>query len=194
MNDEPSPSSIDRETRLELPGLTLDFDQRDNGLGEEAAVFKTVSTSIIQALRASAPKVAAPMDMSVIITGADESQALNRDYRDKDKPTNVLSFPALEPDKLDDAFRFALAGGPPAMLGDMVICVPVVLDEAQEQGKPAHHHLAHLCVHGVLHLVGYDHIDDTDAEEMEALEREILSGMGIPDPYLTDVNMDQDDD
>ncbi|WP_394805432.1 rRNA maturation RNase YbeY [Kordiimonas aestuarii] len=150
--------------------------------------------AVIHALRASAPKVAAPMDMSVIITGAAESQALNCDYRDKDKPTNVLSFPALEPDELDDAFRFALAGGPPAMLGDMVICVPVVREEAQAQNKPADHHLAHLCVHGVLHLMGYDHIEDTEAEEMEALEREILAGMGIPDPYRTPMNMDEDDD
>lgn len=194
MNDDPSSSSNDREASSALPGLTLDFDLRDHGLGDEASVFQAVGQAVVAAIRASAPKVAAPMDLSVIVTGADESRELNRDYRGKDKPTNVLSFPGLEPDELDEAFRFALAGGPPAMLGDMVICVPVVVDEAAEQGKPTHHHLAHLCVHGVLHLMGYDHIEDEEAEEMEALEREILAGLGIPDPYLVPMTMESIDD
>lgn len=194
MNDDPSSSSNDREASSALPGLTLDFDMRDGGLGDEASVFQAVEQAVVAAIRASAPKVAAPMDLSVIITGADESRDLNRDYRGKDKPTNVLSFPGLEPDELDEAFRFALAGGPPAMLGDMVICVPVVVDEAAEQGKPINHHLAHLCVHGVLHLMGYDHIDDDEAEEMEALEREILAGLNIPDPYLVPMTMEAIDD
>jgi probable rRNA maturation factor len=194
MNDDPSSSSNDREASSALPGLTLDFDLRDHGLGDEAAVFQVVEQAVVAAIRASAPKVAAPMDLSVIITGADESRDLNRDYRGKDKPTNVLSFPGLEPDELEEAFRFALAGGPPAMLGDMVICVPVVVDEAAEQDKPVNHHLAHLCVHGVLHLMGYDHIDDDEAEEMEALEREILAGLDIPDPYLVPMMMEAIDD
>ncbi|WP_417450375.1 rRNA maturation RNase YbeY [Kordiimonas sp.] len=194
MSDDPSPSIIDRETDTELPGLTLDFDLRDGGLGDAGHLAAVIGPAVVAALRASAPKVAAPMDLSVIVTGAEESRTLNREYRDRDKPTNVLSFPATDPDELDDAFRFALAGGPPAMLGDLVLCVPVVLQEAHLQGKPADHHVAHLCVHGVLHLMGHDHIEDTQAEEMEALEREILAGMGIPDPYLADANMDEDDD
>ena len=194
MNDDPSSSSIDREASSALPGLTLDFDLRDHGLGDEAAVFPAVSAAVVAAIRASAPRVAAPMELSVIIADAGESRDLNREYRGKDKPTNVLSFPGLEPDELDEAFRFALAGGPPALLGDMVICAPVVTAEAKEQGKPTDHHLAHLCVHGVLHLMGYDHIDDEDADEMEALEREILAGLDIPDPYLVPMTMDAIDD
>ncbi|WP_417464615.1 rRNA maturation RNase YbeY [Kordiimonas sp.] len=165
-----------------LPDLTLDFDQRDTSLGGEAAE-EAVVAAVVAALRASALKVAAPMDLSVIITGADESQALNAEYRGRDYPTNVLSFPATEPEDLHDAFQFALAGGPPVMLGDMVICAPVVACEAVAQNKPLFHHLAHLSVHGVLHLMGYDHIENDEAEEMEALERDILAGLDIPDPY-----------
>lgn len=182
-----------------LPDLTLDFEQRDTSLGSadlggSAAVEKTVAAAVVAALRASALKVAAPMDLSVIITGADESRALNAEYRGKDYPTNVLSFPATEPDDLHDAFQFALAGGPPVMLGDMVICAPVVATEAQAQNKPLFHHLAHLSVHGVLHLMGYDHIEDDEASEMEALERDILAGLDIPDPYEVILVTDETND
>ena len=194
MNDDPSPSTDGREAKILLPDLTLDFEQRDTSMGDEAAVEKTVAAAVVAALRASALKVAAPMDLAVIITGADESQALNAEYRGKDNPTNVLSFPATEPDDLHDAFQFALGGGPPVMLGDMVICAPVVISEAKAQNKPLFHHLAHLSVHGVLHLMGYDHIENDEAEEMEALERDILAGLAIPDPYevtlVTDVTND----
>lgn len=106
-------------------------------------------------------------EITVRIVGADESQALNRDYRSKDKPTNVLSFPM----------------GEPGYLGDIVICAPVVAAEAVEQGKAARAHWAHMVVHGVLHLLGHDHIDDGEAATMEALERKLLATLGFPDPY-----------
>ena len=101
---------------------------------------------------------------------AEEARALNHGYRGKNKDyaTNVLSFP-YQP--------------PPDMAGDLVLCVPVVLAEASEQGKPAEAHIAHLVVHGMLHLQGYDHETDADAELMEAKEREILARLGIADPY-----------
>ena len=111
-------------------------------------------------------------ELSVRFVTADESQALNRDYRDKDKPTNVLSFPFEAP-----------PGIPLALLGDLAICHAVVADEAAEQGKPLAHHYAHMVIHGTLHLLGYDHIDDREAEEMEALERELLAHFAIGDPY-----------
>ncbi len=101
-----------------------------------------------------------------------ESRQLNRDYRGRDKPTNVLSFLFEAP-----------PGVPSEHLGDLVICAPVVAREALEQGKSPAHHWAHMVVHGVLHLRGYDHLEPADAEAMEARERRILAGFGIPDPY-----------
>ena len=101
-----------------------------------------------------------------------ESRQLNRDYRGKDRPTNVLSFPFEAPPEVLTP-----------LLGDLVICAPVVVREAREQGKPADAHWAHMLVHGVLHLLGYDHLEPAEADEMEALERDILAGLGFPDPY-----------
>lgn len=101
-----------------------------------------------------------------------ESRELNSGYRHQDKPTNVLSFPFEAPLGVDVG-----------LLGDLVICAPVVAREASEQGKPLAAHWAHMVVHGMLHLQGYDHIEENDAERMETLEREILAGLGYPDPY-----------
>ncbi|MBA3981050.1 MAG: rRNA maturation RNase YbeY, partial [Alcanivorax sp.] len=104
------------------------------------------------------------------------SQALNHDYRGKDAPTNVLSFPFEMPEGLT-------LSGDELILGDIALCADVIAREATEQGKPAAHHWAHMVVHGVLHLLGYDHVADDDAADMEALEVTILAGLGIPDPY-----------
>ncbi|MBU3070961.1 rRNA maturation RNase YbeY [Aestuariicella sp. G3-2] len=111
-------------------------------------------------------------EISVRIVDNDESQELNFQYRQKDKPTNVLSFPADLPPELELP-----------LLGDLVICAPVVTREAAEQQKELFAHWAHMVVHGTLHLLGYDHINDSDAEIMEQLETEILTGMGFPPPY-----------
>ncbi|MFN3785214.1 MAG: rRNA maturation RNase YbeY [Thiothrix sp.] len=105
-----------------------------------------------------------------------ESQALNRSYRGKDYPTNVLSFPY-------DLPPLPLEADETAYLGDLVICQPVMRREAAEQGKTSEQHWAHLLVHGLLHLQGYDHIDDAEAEAMEALEIRILAQLGFPNPY-----------
>lgn len=102
----------------------------------------------------------------------DESQELNAAYRGKDKPTNVLSFPFECP-----------PGIPVNLLGDLVICAPVIRREAQEQQKTTQDHYAHMIVHGLLHLLGFDHIDESEAEEMEALEIDLLAKLGIDDPY-----------
>jgi probable rRNA maturation factor len=95
---------------------------------------------------------------------------LNRRFRQQDRPTNVLSFPAPQ--------------NPERFLGDIALAYGVCAREAQEQGKPLKHHLQHLVAHGVLHLLGYDHVSDAQADEMENLERAVLAGLGIPDPYL----------
>ena len=117
-------------------------------------------------------------DLAIRIVGTKEGRALNRHYRGKDYATNVLSFPAemAEGVKMPKGFKMPL-------LGDLVICAPVVAREAKEQHKPAVAHYAHLTVHGVLHLLGWDHDDDKEAEAMEQLERDILAELGLPDPY-----------
>ncbi len=111
-------------------------------------------------------------ELSIRIVDIDEGRELNRQYRGKDHATNVLSFPVELPDGIEVP-----------LIGDLVICAPVVAREAAEQGKPERHHWAHLTVHGTLHLLGYDHIVDAEAEIMEALERKVLATLGIPDPY-----------
>ena len=115
------------------------------------------------------------VEMTVRIVDEAESHALNLNYRGKDRPTNVLSFPFECPDEVELP-----------LLGDLVICRQVVEREAQEQDKPVMAHWAHMVVHGSLHLLGYDHIEDDEAEEMESLETQIMTGLGFADPYLSE--------
>ena len=117
-------------------------------------------------------------DLAIRIVGSKEGRALNHHYRGKDYATNVLSFPAeiAEGVKMPKGVKMPL-------LGDLVICAPVVAREADEQSKALNAHYAHLTVHGALHLLGWDHQDAREAECMEQLEREILAGLGIDDPY-----------
>ncbi len=118
-------------------------------------------------------------DLAVRLVGNKEGRALNRHYRGKDYATNVLSFPAdiAEGVKMPKGVKMPL-------LGDVVLCAPVIAREAKEQKKPLAAHYAHLTVHGALHLLGWDHEDVREAECMEQLERGILAGLGLPDPYL----------
>ena len=111
-------------------------------------------------------------EVSIRIVDTEEGQELNLQWRGKDYATNVLSFPSDLPPELQLP-----------LLGDLVICAPVVEREAKEQDKPVFSHWAHLVIHGTLHLLGYDHIEDEDAEEMEALETEIMKNLGYNDPY-----------
>ena len=114
----------------------------------------------------------ADAEVSVYIVDEAESQELNFQYRGKDKPTNVLSFPAEIPEEV----------GIP-LLGDLVVCAPVVAREALEQGKTLDAHWAHMVIHGTLHLLGYDHIDDDEADVMEALETRLVTQLAYPAPY-----------
>ncbi len=107
----------------------------------------------------------------ILLADDDSVQVLNRDFRQKDYPTNVLSFPA------------PTEGNPEGLIGDIALAFGVCQREAAEQGKPLAHHLQHLVAHGVLHLLGYDHESDDQAQAMEAFEREILAGLDVPDPY-----------
>ncbi len=117
-------------------------------------------------------------DLAIRLVDAKEGRALNRHYRGRDYATNVLSFPADLPEGLPEGVRLPL-------LGDLVLCAPVIAREAREQGKPLASHYAHMTVHGTLHLLGWNHEDDVEAEAMEQLERGILAGLGIDDPYGT---------
>ncbi len=126
------------------------------------------------ALQQTEPSLGAEVTLRLVDEA--ESQALNATYRGKNKPTNILSFPC------DAPIDFA-AEGELTLLGDLIICAPLVVAEAQAQNKPALHHWAHLVIHGMLHLQGYDHETPEQASCMETLEIQLLSQLGIPDPY-----------
>lgn len=111
-------------------------------------------------------------DIGIVLADDDRIQALNKSFRGTDKATNVLAFPAPKH-----------AGNGPKPIGDLVIAYETLAREAERDGKTAEHHLMHLAVHGTLHLLGFDHIDEAEAEAMEARERAILAGLGIADPY-----------
>jgi probable rRNA maturation factor len=129
------------------------------------------------AIAAAAAFVELPADeteLAVMLTDDARIRELNREWRGQDKATNVLSFPAAQPPGETPQ---------PLMLGDIAIAYETTLSEAETEGKPFQNHLSHLAIHGFLHLLGYDHLDDDEAEEMEGLERDILAKLGIADPY-----------
>ncbi|MDR9432242.1 MAG: rRNA maturation RNase YbeY [Spiribacter sp.] len=145
--------------------LEVTVQHASTGWAPEAAQFETWVAAALLGRRDAA-------ELAIRVVDASESQALNRDYRDKDTATNVLSFPAELPEEVDLA-----------LLGDLVICAPIVAREAAEQGKTQEAHWAHLTVHGVLHLLGYDHMTSVEAEHMEMIEREVLAKLGYASPY-----------
>lgn len=149
--------------------LSLQFARFDGAAAHRAALPRH---RVARWLRAALGEEVQAAEITVRIVDAGEGRQINSDYRDKDYATNVLSFPAELP-----------KGVPLPILGDLVLCAPVIAREAEEQGKPLKHHYAHMLVHGVLHLLGHDHTDEAEAEAMEAIEREVLAGLGIPDPY-----------
>src|ERR1700751_1429388 len=135
---------------------------------------------IQRAIAAAAESVDADVgeaELAVMLTDDSGIRTLNGNWRGIDEPTNVLSFPALQPTGARKP------GDAPRMLGDIAIAYQTMRREADEEQKPFNHHLSHLAVHGFLHLIGYDHETDADAEAMESLETEILAQLGIPDPY-----------
>ena len=128
-----------------------------------------------QWLNAAVIPFQANAEVTIRLVDEQESHALNLEYRGKDRPTNVLSFPFEAPPGMELE-----------LLGDLIICRQVVEKEALEQNKPLKAHWAHMVVHGSLHLLGYDHIEDEEAEEMESLETEIMQNMGFVDPYISE--------
>ena len=137
----------------------------------EAAIAESAFPQLASASR--------PVELSIRLTSDEEVHALNAQWRGKDKATNVLSFPLAEPDELDAAD----AAGPELMLGDIVLARGICAAEAADKAIPLEAHAAHLMVHGTLHLLGYDHLDDEAAEDMEAREVRALARLGLDDPY-----------
>jgi probable rRNA maturation factor len=145
-------------------------------------VEKAVDAALRVADSAELSDPPVPVGVSIKLSDNEEVHALNREWREKDRPTNVLSFPMLDDDELD-----ALAEGkydaPEIMLGDIILAYGVCATEAQERNISLSAHAAHLVIHGMLHLLGHDHIDDEDAEAMEAMEVKALASMGLHNPY-----------
>lgn len=161
MNDPASSRNIVVDIAVESPLW--------EGFGEADVLARR---SIAQTLRIADPDLPDETEISLLFCDDRFVQELNRRWRGQDKPTNVLSFPAAD----EDTFERLL-------LGDIAIAFETMTREAVTEGKPLSAHFCHLVVHGLLHLLGYDHEDEADAEDMEALERQILAALGIDDPY-----------
>lgn len=161
-----------------LPNLWIDINVEKGDWEAALPDYQAIVERAINACVATAAECEdedeAEWEISVLLTDDAAVQALNRDWRGKDKPTNVLSFPASADD---------LPMGAPMMLGDIAMAFETVVKEAEDLGKPLSDHFCHLVVHGMLHLLGFDHISDAQADEMEPLEIEILDGLGIKSPY-----------
>ncbi len=184
------------DKKLSLSETTLPFDCHTDisidpgGWEDHLASFRFSIEQIVKATLSHILQVRVGEDIptttgveiSFLFTNDDRIQTLNRDYRGKDKPTNVLSFP--DTDLTRENLQQATLFGEPLMLGDIVLAEKTICKEASDQGKSLENHVAHLTVHGILHLTGYDHITDDEADHMEALEIQILDKMGIKNPYL----------
>lgn len=144
--------------------------------------WEALAASAAQACGDNTPELAnVRLSASLLFTSDEEVRTLNREWQDRDKPTNVLSFPMLTREELLDL----APDGPPVMLGDLALAYETCAREAGAKSIPLDHHAAHLIVHGLLHLAGYDHeISEEDADNMEALEIQILAKLGIADPYM----------
>jgi probable rRNA maturation factor len=149
--------------------------------GWPEGAWDALAERAVQAAGESEPLLASPrLALSLLFTSDAEVHTLNREWRERDKPTNVLSFPMLERAELESL----APEGPPVMLGDIALAYQTCAREAAEKGVSLEAHAAHLIVHGLLHLAGHDHVDsDEEAEAMEALETAILAKLGIADPY-----------
>ncbi|MGB3469741.1 MAG: rRNA maturation RNase YbeY [Erythrobacter sp.] len=165
--------------------MQLDIDIEDWPAPASPGDWEVLATRAAEAARAVAPELAnARLMLSVLFTSDAEVHTLNREWRDRDKATNVLSFPMMERAELLDLSPDDPPAMPPVPLGDLALAYETCTREAVEKGIALEDHAAHLIVHGLLHLAGYDHVhSDEEAEAMESLERAALAKLGIADPY-----------
>ncbi len=160
--------------------VAIDSDEEwDSSSGWEALVRSAAEAAVAESAFPQLATAKRPVELSVRLTSDSEVQALNCQWRGKDKPTNVLSFPMLDAEDLSTAN----VAGPELLLGDIVLARGVCMAEAADKGIEVEDHAAHLIVHGTLHLLGYDHQEDGDATDMEAREVRALRRIGIADPY-----------
>ncbi len=154
----------------------------------EALATKACTAALAQTPHGQLSEIVALVEVSVRFTDDGEVHKLNAAYRGKDRPTNVLSFPMVQEDLIEllEGEAPELPDGGEVLLGDIVLARGVCVREAAEKDIPVTIHATHLIVHGMLHLLGYDHIDDAEAEEMEDIERQALAALGISDPYAID--------
>jgi probable rRNA maturation factor len=149
--------------------------------------FANIDVLIKQAIKATLNHFPlpfdAPIDISVQCENDDHIKALNKGYRDKDKATNVLSFPGLDWETPATALKTPLFEGQEALLGDIVLSIETLISEAETQQKQLDHHLTHLIIHSVLHLLGFNHLEDDEAETMEQIEIDIMVNLGFSNPY-----------
>ncbi|MCJ7420694.1 rRNA maturation RNase YbeY [Sphingomicrobium astaxanthinifaciens] len=163
--------------------LTINIDADDDWDSSSARLSELADPTLRAAIAESAypglADTAREVEVSLALLSDADVHDLNRQWREKDRPTNVLSFPMIEPGELDEADR----PGPPLMLGDMALAHGVCAREANEKKISLEDHARHLMVHGMLHLLGYDHLNDEEATDMEARETRALARLGIADPY-----------
>jgi probable rRNA maturation factor len=160
--------------------IAIEADEEwDSSRSWEQLVQRAAEAAIAESAFPELNDCARPVELSVRFTGNEEVRALNAEWRGKDKPTNVLSFPMLD----DDDLRQANVAGPELLLGDIILARGVCEAEAAEKGLTVEQHATHLVVHGTLHLLGYDHHEDDDAADMESREVRALKRLGIANPY-----------
>jgi len=160
--------------------IALEADEEwDSSRSWEPLVREAVEAAIAESAFPQLASFERPVEISVLLTGDDEVRRLNAEWRDKDKPTNVLSFPMVDPDDL----RHAKVAGPELLLGDIVLARGICASEARDKGLAVEQHAVHLLVHGTLHLLGYDHQAEQEAADMETREIRALERLGITNPY-----------
>ena len=157
-----------------MPEFDIDIDVSDEKWHDLIEGIENHTHDVIKHVLSDLVSNAEHLEISIVLSDDDFIQNLNKNYRNKDKPTNVLSFPQTEEDEMDM---------PALMLGDIIITSGVIKKEAKEQNKSIKDHYTHMLVHGCLHLLHYDHITDEQAEEMESLEIKLLNNLGIKNPY-----------
>jgi probable rRNA maturation factor len=162
---------IETAVLREVPWPELDW---------ETLAARAAAAAVSASPQAAINATPAMIEIAVRLTTDAEVQALNRQYRGQDKPTNVLSFPMVQPDLIE---TLANTDDGEVLLGDIVLAFDVCVREAAAKGIPLEEHVAHLIVHGALHLLGHDHMNDVDADAMESIERAAMAAIGLHDPY-----------